>query len=78
VYEDLNPKIGQNLDFLEFFEFLDFLDFIWIFLLQNRILDYFRPNFLDFLEFFGIFSIFGIDFLGCTNTFLSGQPLEHR
>jgi len=83
VYEDLNPKMEKIMDFLDFFGF--FLDF-WIFwtlfglfCLKIRIFScfrgfwtFFRPNFLDF---FRIFWIFGIDFLGCTKTFLSEQPL---
>jgi len=87
VYEDLNPKMEKILDFLEFFgSFQDFWIFWTLFGLfckQIRIFScfrgfwtFFRPNFLDFLDFFRIFWIFGIDFLGCTKTFLSGQPLD--
>jgi len=77
VYEDLNPKMGKNLDFLEFFGFFKDFWIFWIlfglFCKKIRIFSFFRgfwtffrPNFLDFL---GIFWIFGIDFLGCRKHF---------
>ena len=67
-------------DFFEIFGFFGlFLDFFFqflrIFSLFRGFWIFFRPNFLDFLDFFWIFWIFFGFFLGCTKTFLSGQPL---
>ena len=87
VYEDLNPKMEKILDFLGFFffifsRFLNFLDFFGLFVKKFGFfpvfLDFglfFVRNFWIFLDFFRNFWIFGIDFLGCTKTFLSEQPL---
>ena len=72
--------------FLDFFRFFQdfwifwtffglFCQFFRIFFLFHGFWIFFRPNFLDFLDFFWIFWIFFGFFLGCTKTFLSGQPL---
>jgi len=77
VYEDLNPKLGKILDFRGFFgffwTFLRFLDFFGLFF----DFFFFSSKFFGFFGFFsGFFGFFFGFFLGCTKTFLSGQPLE--